>query len=92
MKVARHEMPGKSADMFRPVLSAIARMATEEGNGMTIDAGCGSTSQPKRCRRQSIKPYPTGRGLPVLRFQAFHTWLPSRVPTGQTDLGLESQT
>jgi hypothetical protein len=32
MKVARHEMPGKSADMFRPV-----------GNGMIIDVGRGLT-------------------------------------------------
>jgi hypothetical protein len=81
MKVARHEMPGKSAGMFRPV-----------GNGMIIDAGRGSPSQAIRRRRQPIKPYPTGRGLPLPRFQAFHTWLPSRVLTGQTDWALESQT
>jgi hypothetical protein len=34
MKVARHEMPGKWPKMIRPVLSAIARIATEEGNGV----------------------------------------------------------
>ena len=81
MKVARHEMPGKSADRFRP-----------GGNGMIIDAGRGSPSGLMRRRRQPIKPYPTGRGLPVARFQAFHNWLPSRVPTGQSDPGLQSQT
>ena len=33
-KVARHEMPGSAALRTRPVLSAIARMATEEGYGL----------------------------------------------------------
>jgi hypothetical protein len=38
MMVARHEMPGKQAETVRPVLSAIARMATEEGNGVIRSA------------------------------------------------------
>ncbi|MBV8215435.1 MAG: hypothetical protein JOZ08_19665 [Verrucomicrobia bacterium] len=36
MKVARYEVPGTLKKKFRPVLSAIARMAAQEGNGMMI--------------------------------------------------------
>jgi len=50
LKVARHEMPGKWADMTRPV-----------GNGMIRGAGLCSPSETIKQPGQPIIPYPTGQ-------------------------------
>ena len=81
MIVAGHEMPGKRGKVTRPVLSAIARMATEEVNGVM----CG----PKSCSRyktaQTPRPehtVPYGTDSRWRLSQAFHAWLPSFRPSG----------
>ena len=81
MIVARHEMPGKRADVTRPVLSATARMATEEGNGVMY--GPQSCSQYETA--QTHHPDHTvlyGTDPRWRLFQAFHAWLPSFRPYG----------
>jgi hypothetical protein len=57
MMVARHKMCHPEA---RPVLSAVARLATEEGYGLV-----GKSVAPQ------ITPFPTGRIMSTLS-QAFH--------------------
>jgi hypothetical protein len=73
MKVARHEMPGKWADMIRPV-----------GNGMVRGAGLCSPFETIKQPGRPIIPYPTVRApggrLPRHFMPGYH----QVVPTGQT--------
>jgi hypothetical protein len=78
--VARHEMPGMCHPKARPVLSAIARMATEEGDGM-IGWREGAMSRVVDKTRRHRSHRSTGRIVPAL-YQAFHAWLPSFRPSG----------
>jgi hypothetical protein len=75
MMVARHEMPGKHADMIRPV-----------GDGLI----CGGESCPSRKTIEGpVKPdhtVPYGTRFLIPRFQAFHAWLPSSSPYGTMQL------
>jgi hypothetical protein len=72
MKVARHEMPGKWADMIRPV-----------GNG--VIRGGGLCSPPKAIRhpRRPIIPYPTGRASRCGVSRHFMPGYRHVVPSGQ---------
>jgi hypothetical protein len=69
--VARHEMPGKSAEMIRPV-----------GNGLIDRRGRRFVLNGGRsvARHDHTVPYGTGFSTPL--FQAFHAWLPSYHPSG----------
>jgi hypothetical protein len=78
---SRHGMPGKCHPEARPVLSAIARMATEEGYGTIGWPEGGIVPDGGQSVAPQIKPYPTGRIMSGL-YQAFHAWLPSFRPPG----------
>jgi len=71
MMVARHEKPGKQAETVRPV-----------GNG--VIRGARLYPSPKTLERpfQSDHTVPYGTGFSVPRFQAFHAWLPTFLPSG----------
>ena len=69
--VARHEMPGKSAEMIRP-----------GGNGMIDRRGRRSALNGGRSVARHDHTVPYGAGFSTPLFQAFHTWLPSYRPAG----------
>jgi hypothetical protein len=68
-------MPGMGHPEARPVLSAIARMATEEGYGMIGWQKEAMVSDGGHSVALQITPFPTGRIMSGLS-QAFHGWLP----------------
>jgi hypothetical protein len=69
--VAWHEMPGKRANMIRPV-----------GKGVILGgAGCSSRTIIER-PAQPDHTVPYGTGLSTTRYQAFHARLPSFHPSG----------
>jgi adenosylcobinamide-phosphate synthase len=69
--VARHEVPGKTTTMIRPV-----------GNGMIILARLGQPSEANGTPSPIGHTVPYGTGCSMPRFQAFHAWLPSIRPSG----------
>jgi len=73
--VARHEMPGKSAEMIRPV-----------GNGVIDRRGRRSALNGGRSATRHDRTVPYGTGFLTSLFQAFHASLPSYRPSGTIDL------
>jgi hypothetical protein len=71
LMVARHEMPGHWSDPVRPV-----------GNGMIGNASRDPSSPIKERAVQNVHTVPYGTVSWMLRFQAFHAWLPSFRPFG----------
>jgi hypothetical protein len=73
--VARHEMPGKSTEMIRPVGNG---MIDRRAHRFVLNGGR------SLARHNHTVPYGTGLSTPLL--QAFHTWLPSYRPSGTVSL------
>jgi hypothetical protein len=76
MMVARYEMPGKRADMIRPV-----------GNGVIRDGASWPSHKTIERPAQVDHTVPYGTGLSMACFQAFHAWLPSFGPSGTCRAG-----
>ena len=80
--VARHEMPGKSTEMIRPVGNG---MIDRRGRRFVLNGGRSVARHDHTVpflRRHPGYGGQDGTGLSTPLFQAFHTWLPSYRPSG----------